>query len=200
MKGGLLVLGYHGGSYSRAVMELFPELNFDSKGFVDSKKKASVSDVDIQRERKFFDRLAGDLEFGSHETTKWYNVSLSDVKQRKGGLDVLSNHHGSHVLALMDLYPELVFEVCKFKDIPKTTWQHSIFRREYFDQIAHDFHFDPSDSAKWYSLSLADIVQTKFAYHVLSYHNGSYVKALSDLYPELNLNVANFKSDRIETE
>jgi hypothetical protein len=88
------------------------------------------------------------------------------------------------------------------------TWQISLNRRRFFDELAHEKGFNPLDVGRWYRISLDEILEKRVcetslpldndcnfqsAEHILMYHGGSYMKALIDLYPELHLERTKFQ-------
>jgi hypothetical protein len=61
-----------------------------------------------------------------------------------------------------------------------------VHRREFFDNVAQDLGFDSTNVQAWYSnASPGTVMKYKGGAAVLGYHNGSFVQALIELYPEL---------------
>jgi len=144
----------------------------------------------LQR-RNFFDQLARDLDFDPSDSESWYRITKEEVMKKQGARGVLVYHNQSYASALINLYPELGLKSYLFKGYQDQDWSSPQARRDFFDQLAHGMGFNPLQSEKWYSLRYKDVVDKKGS-KVLSYHNSSHIKALMDLYPELNLDAHKF--------
>jgi len=88
---------------------------------------------------------------------------------------------------LIDVYEELGLRPENFKRLSRNTWSDPATRKKIFNKFAHRKGFDPSQASPWYKVALNDIKQIKGGISVLMYHQGSHIKALIDLFPELHL-------------
>jgi len=75
-------------------------------------------------------------------------------------------------------------------------WQDVSNRKFFFNELAQEKGFDPSDSRHWYNISRRCVFRKRGGKAVLSYHNDSFSKALRDLYPELDLREEHFDTIR----
>jgi len=66
-----------------------------------------------KKQRRFFDRFAKSKQFCPLIARNWYSITQRDIV-RSGGVSILQYYKGSHVAALMTLYPELILEKGKF--------------------------------------------------------------------------------------
>jgi len=131
------------------------------------------------------------------DSAKWYSTTHKEIICAKGGRAVLSYYNGSHTTALMEVYPELVLNKEKFfqsKGI--MVWKTPDQRRKFFDDFAKSKQFNPLDAEKWYITTLRDITSAG-GRGVLKYYEGSHVKALIKLYPELMLKHEHFFQSRL---
>jgi len=100
--GGSGLLGYYGGSHTRALRKLYPELILIKGKFLNSKRGWKV----IENQRNFFDTFAKSKKFDPCKEGNWYSIFRNDVI-RAGGKRILDLYNGSHVEALLRIYPEL---------------------------------------------------------------------------------------------
>jgi len=118
---------------------------------------------------------------------KWSFVSHNEIL-RSGGGSLLSYYNGSHIRALGKLYPELKENLLLFKE----GWKAPENQRKFFDEFARSKKFNPMDPENWYSVTRNDIQRAGGSSLLNNYFNGSHVKALVKLYPELMLKMENF--------
>jgi len=64
--------------------------------------------------------------------------------------------------------------------------------RKFLNEFAESKKFNPLDAEKWYSVTKKEIITAGGGRLLLNY-NGSYIKALVKLFPELKLQKENFK-------
>jgi len=179
--GGGGMLDYYNGSHIEALIKLYPELMLKRGNFFRSEKK--------WKERNFFNKFASSKNFNPLDTEKWYSVTNKDII-RAGGGKVLLNYEGSHIKALVKLYPELMLKKGNFLQSEKG-WKATTNQREFFDGFARSNNFNPLDAENWYSVTLQEITRAGGS-GLLKYYNGSHIKALVRLYPELMFKKGNF--------
>jgi len=183
--GGNDVLNYYEGSHITALRKLYPELILKKESFLLSQEgwKAPA------KQRKFFDNFANSKQFDPLDAEQWYTVSQKEILNAGGG-SLLQYHKGSHIKALVELYPELNLRKESFLK-SKERWIEPEQHRKFFDKFAQSKQFDPLDAEKWYSITRKEITSAG-GRGALSYYEDSHIKALVELYPELNLKKDNF--------
>jgi len=190
-KDGAIIVGYYG-SFSQALVNLFPELQLDASKFQGARRGTWQ---DPQNRRAFFDKFAHEKGFNPFHVNSWYNVSVQEVTGVKGGENILSSYYdGSLPQALMNLYPELEFNTQKFKLSSRETWADPPIQRKFFDELADLKGFDPLNIGKWYQISSQDVLKKKGGFNIMKHHNGSFENALTTLYPELQFDQSKFKT------
>jgi len=106
--GGGGILLYYKGSYIRALVELYPEVKLESRNFFHSKAS--------QQQRKFFDNFAKSKQFDPLDARKWYSITEKEIVQA-GGRGIVKYYKGSSIIALIELYPELLLKKENFLHI-----------------------------------------------------------------------------------
>jgi len=94
------------------------------------------------------------------------------------------------VESLVQLYPELMLKKENFLN-SKEGWKAPENQRKFFDEFANSKNFNPLDAENWYSVNSNEIIRAG-GQSLLHYYNGSYIRALEKLYPELTLKKENF--------
>jgi len=178
--GGNSILAYYGHSYSRALIELFPEIQFKKSEF--RKFRAPDEYKNLASLRKFFDDFSHFQKFDPLDIGKWNFITTREIIAA-GGRRVLTKHHSLH-RALMLAYPELMSQKEKLAFRGDRT--DPARRRKFFDDFAKTRQFNPLHTEKWYFITLQDILQAKGGFRVLKYYDMSHCKALIELYPELS--------------
>jgi len=141
-------------------------------------------------QRSFFDRFARFKYFSPLDTEKWYSVTYKEIR-RAGGRALLKYYNGSHIKAMVKLYPELTLEKGNFFRSERA-WK----ARKFFEEFAIHSNFNPLDAERWGSVTCRDIIQAGGEKLLLNY-NGSHIKALMKLYPELRLKKDNFEKWKV---
>jgi len=179
-----LLYRYHG-SHIQALVQLYPELILKKENFLMSKE--------IWKARMFFDEFARSKKLNPLDNEHWYSVTHDEII-RAGGGRLLLYFGGSHIKALVKLYPELMLKKEKFL-MSKKGWKSPPNRRNFFDEYARSKKFNPLDAEKWYSVTYHEIRKAGGG-GLLYYYRGSYTKALVQLYPELMLKKKNFLNSK----
>jgi len=68
-----------------------------------------------ENQRKFFDEFAASKKFNPLKVENWYSVPGDEIL-RAGGKGLLNYYNGSHINALMKLYPELILKKENFAE------------------------------------------------------------------------------------
>jgi len=143
----------------------------------------------FEQQRNFFDEFAKSKQFNPLDAAKWYSITCKEIETTKGGRGVLKYFKGSHIRALITLYPELMLKEEDF--LHSQVWKTPEMRRKFLDEFAKFKQFDPLDATKWYSISNREITRVGGT-SILNYYKGSHITAVMRLYPELMLNKENF--------
>jgi len=183
--GGKSFLHLYDGSFLTALMRLFPELSLQKQKFNDVRVKWSTP----EEGRKFFDEFAQRKQLKSLDAENWYSVTKKDI-QRAGGGRILRRYGDSLMIALTNIYPELLFVKKRFRNYDDI-WEDPKQQRHFFDQFALSKHFNPLEADRWYNIRQYDVIAAG-GMSVLKYHKGSHVVALSQVYPELSLQKEKF--------
>jgi len=168
-------------------VSLFPDLHLQVEQFKHLQVGARIYQ-DPKMRRNFFEDLAHEKNFSPESVSHWYGITLKDVVKRKGGTLVIEYHNNSQSQALQDLFPDLPWDSSRFV----SQWENVMRRREFFDNIAHLAGFDPLNAEKWYRLPSLAITKRRFGRQILKYHGDSHVKAIVDLYSEVNFQLHKF--------
>jgi len=174
--GGFGILYHFQGSYTAALMEVYPELMLKKENFFRFQAP--------EQRRKFLDEFAKSKHFDPLDAEKWYSITKEDII-RAGGRGILNYYNELHMEALAKLYPELGLKLENF--LHYQGWKLAEQRRKFFDELAKSKLFDPLDATKWYSVTRKDVTTTKGGNSILHYYKGSFITALIKLYPELIL-------------
>jgi len=140
-------------------------------------------------QRKFLDEFAISKKFNPLDAQNWYSITKREIIPA-GGSGLLSYYKGSHIKALIKLYPELKLKRANFL-MSKKGWKAPTNQRKFFDSFARSKKFSPLDAENWYSISKNQI-KAAGGSRLLSYYNGSHIRALAKLYPEILLKFENF--------
>jgi len=139
---------------------------------------------DPRERRNFFDGFATAKQFNPLDTKNWYSVSHSEII-RVGGRRLLDYYNGSHKEALVQIYPELRFKMENFFPSEKG-WKATKNRRKFFDEFARSRNFNPLDAKNWRSITRNEILRFGGG-GLLKRYNGSHIRALKELYPQVML-------------
>jgi len=106
--GGLGLLYHFKDSHVKALISSYPELNLEESKF------SSEDWKDVASRRKFFDDFFAHCnKFDPLDAKKWYKVTNREVTKVGGG-GLLDCYKGSHIKALISLYPELNLQAKQF--------------------------------------------------------------------------------------
>lgn len=92
----------------------------------------------------------------------------------KQGQSVLNYHNENFVEALVDLFPEVSFDLSRFRSkgllwlcnrmiilFAAKRWQNKSNQKKFFEGFAKERNFDPDIPENWYSVRAAEITQVK---------------------------------------
>eukprot|EP00026_Physarum_polycephalum_P002151 Phypoly_transcript_02156.p1 GENE.Phypoly_transcript_02156~~Phypoly_transcript_02156.p1 ORF type:complete len:735 (+),score=101.72 Phypoly_transcript_02156:694-2898(+) len=186
VKGASRVLEYHGHSISKALMDLFPEVEWDKSKFWTSPWSSSG------QRRNFFEKFAKSHGFDPLAPANWYSdTTRKQLGELKDLHKVLRHHSHSLPKALADLFPQIRFEESKFKKIGHALWENAENRRKLLEEYAKVNGFDPLKAENWLLHSRKSLLSFKGVPRVITYHGGSVTRALCDLFPEVEFDREN---------
>eukprot|EP00026_Physarum_polycephalum_P001243 Phypoly_transcript_01244.p1 GENE.Phypoly_transcript_01244~~Phypoly_transcript_01244.p1 ORF type:complete len:1086 (+),score=113.52 Phypoly_transcript_01244:74-3331(+) len=195
VKGIMSLLDVHG-SFVQAVIDLYPEVEFDQHKFTVIKRNSPINDT---FRRKFFEDFAREQGFDPLIAANWRKVKTDVIEKRKGAYRVLKPYDRKLSKALAQLFPDIGInrEVRAPRRKP-SHWRTIQNRREPFLEFAKKNNFDPLVPENWYRAKSL-IRQDMSGFHaVLKHYEKSVVKALLHLFPNIGLKKDKFKarSDR----
>jgi len=183
--GGGTILQYYNNSPSTALKTVYPEHNWEIWKF----KMVPMGYWEQSQHRTtFFDRLFETLGYKSMNDL--YNVTADDIV-RNGGFKLLNYYSGSPSKALQSAYPEHIWEIWRFDQLPMGFWEQIENHKEFFDRLYKLLGFTSMDD--WYNISFKDIERSGGAALTKQY-NFSPSKALQSVYPEHNWMSWRFKT------
>eukprot|EP00026_Physarum_polycephalum_P008209 Phypoly_transcript_08288.p1 GENE.Phypoly_transcript_08288~~Phypoly_transcript_08288.p1 ORF type:complete len:377 (+),score=65.39 Phypoly_transcript_08288:81-1133(+) len=193
-KGSDAVLKYYDGNFGKALLQLFPEIGINLKRFISPPKKRWR---DPEARRKFFIDVAKHFSFNPLVPEPWYEMTHDKIIKFKSSRSILWHYGGSLVKALLDLFPDVPFDVRKFGHTPYGFWKEEKNRRDFFLRFAEEESFSPFLSGNWYPL-VDKISKLKGVNSVLHHHGGSIPNALSQLFPEVQFDESQFATLRCD--
>jgi len=111
--GGRGLFDHYNRSHINLLIQIYPELILKKGNFLKSTKGWKA----LGNQRRFFDSFARSKKYNPLHAEKWYSVTHNEII-RAGGWGVLNYYNGSHMEALVKLYPELMLEKGNFSTTP----------------------------------------------------------------------------------
>lgn len=182
--GGSTLLSYHNSSPSTALQSAYPEHRWELDKF---KHKPRRFWEHKNNHKQVFDQLMNQLGYTCMED--WYSVTYEDIVQN-GGSTILNYCNNSPSLALQNVYPEHCWDLQKFKNKSRTSWENIEAHKECFDRIMNNLGYNCMDD--WYNVTHSDIVKHRGGGLLLHYNN-SPSSALQNIYPEHKWELERFK-------
>jgi len=71
-------------------------------------------------------------------------------------------------------------------------------RKLFFATFAHHYKFDPSQPGEWYSIFTGHLLLQRGGKKIVQYYNGSVIKGLLDVYPNMQLDIYKFHAIEID--
>eukprot|EP00026_Physarum_polycephalum_P000561 Phypoly_transcript_00562.p1 GENE.Phypoly_transcript_00562~~Phypoly_transcript_00562.p1 ORF type:complete len:1320 (+),score=101.35 Phypoly_transcript_00562:116-4075(+) len=139
--------------------------------------------------RARFESLANLNSFDPLIAANWYHLPRHLITDQRDVRTVIK-YYGSLSSALVNLFPEVQFDLSKFDILPRGFWKNVQNRRIRYESFAYAKGRDPLDPKLWYSLKGSDL--NKFQ-GVLKYYQGDLVLSLQHLFPELRIDRRKFK-------
>lgn len=172
-----LIGNKYGGNFLLALQAVYPHHEWHAWRFPQTPAGFWAEPVN---QRKYFDWLAKQLDFKSHED--WYHLEKPQIVET-GGLALVQNYfRGSIPSAVMSSFPEHKFLPWKFTRVENHFWKTRENRRAFFDWLGQQLGVTRFED--WYQFEAADLLPFG-ARVVLSLHyKSSIALALSDVYRE----------------
>jgi hypothetical protein len=126
---------------------------------------------DVRNQRVSFDRIG--LLLGVQQMEDWYHVNVADIVDRGCGSLLNSYYGGSLVSALQTIYPELDWQIWKFKSLPKSFWINTDNQRTYFLQLGRALKLKNLDD--WHNVDVS-AVQERGGKELLKLYDNSLSK------------------------
>jgi len=179
-------MNYYRGNRARALAHVFPDIGLDANKLIT--RQYNISSY----RRKFFDSYARESGFDPLVPENWYSIATNSVSSSKAGATVLSYYQGSLRKALFSLYPNIGLDESKFA-LPRHYWEDKKNQRNFFINFAQEKVLDPLLPETWYTTKTCALLEAKGAAILLHNYQGSFVKALVDLFPEVSFNTRKFQ-------
>eukprot|EP01114_Cavostelium_apophysatum_P021760 TRINITY_DN7678_c1_g1_i3.p1 TRINITY_DN7678_c1_g1~~TRINITY_DN7678_c1_g1_i3.p1 ORF type:complete len:362 (-),score=85.74 TRINITY_DN7678_c1_g1_i3:265-1350(-) len=175
-QGGSRLLQLYSDSPSKALIASFPEYDWKIHEFNSAPLNHWSS---LQNRRKFFDDLAHRLNIKSFED--WYNVSEADVSQNGGAGLLRSHYNGSHVKALVAIYPEHDWQPWRFAKTPVDYFVDVENQRLFMNHVAKLKNVKHSNDWKHVS---KEFIRSVGGESLLIRYKGSLLSMLQKIFPE----------------
>lgn len=142
--------------------------------------KKEISDITQwftkEKQRRILENIAKNQEFKTWED--WYQVSR-DQLVRGGFIKPILNHYGSHIDALLQLYPENPWRIHKFKHFTRDFWNKKINIAKYLEDVKEKMNF--KEHQDWYKITQDDL--DRLNYQIIGSPE-TLVKNLQLIYPD----------------
>eukprot|EP00026_Physarum_polycephalum_P005007 Phypoly_transcript_05033.p1 GENE.Phypoly_transcript_05033~~Phypoly_transcript_05033.p1 ORF type:complete len:665 (+),score=73.56 Phypoly_transcript_05033:296-1996(+) len=185
IKGAARVLYYHNYKFSRALLDLFPNI-----GLEETKFPIRQSWMDAESRKQLFISYAREHGFDPFNPTMWYTQPFDRILSFKGILGAISHHNRSLPQAILDLFPDIGLDKAKLRE---RAWVNEVSkRREFFESYAKAHKFDPLLPENWYSQSISQIMSFKGASKVMPFYQNRLPGALLDVFPKIGLERSRF--------
>eukprot|EP00026_Physarum_polycephalum_P003695 Phypoly_transcript_03709.p1 GENE.Phypoly_transcript_03709~~Phypoly_transcript_03709.p1 ORF type:complete len:736 (+),score=66.77 Phypoly_transcript_03709:154-2361(+) len=188
--GGGGILHHFKGSIISTLIHVFPSIGLVKSKFTMHPKFHWKS---YENRKQFFEELAKDNGYDPTDVSNLYKMNLATLAAKKGGYTLLQSY-GSIEKLLKDVYPNLNLEASKFLYTPNNFWKIQDNKKAFFEAFAKKRNFDPLIAQNWYNYTLRDYQKHKGANGFFKQFGGSYSVALMNVYPNIGLNVEEFRN------
>lgn len=113
------------------------------------------------------------------------------------GSGLLKHFDNSHVLALMQVFPEHDWVIDRFNHLPSNFWNSSSNRLSFLGRLGRKLNFTTMEH--WKQVSKQDFIRNGGS-GLLTYHDNSIFNILSTYYPQHNWNSTSFRSSSFSME
>eukprot|EP00026_Physarum_polycephalum_P000399 Phypoly_transcript_00400.p1 GENE.Phypoly_transcript_00400~~Phypoly_transcript_00400.p1 ORF type:complete len:1105 (+),score=129.94 Phypoly_transcript_00400:31-3345(+) len=171
-------------TYVKALFHVFPNVGLVRSRF--SSKLPSKYWAAPTNQRKFMISFAKEKGFDPLLPANWYNVSTGSFLAARGASTVMAYYNNNFSATVANLFPEIGVDILEFsRKLPTGYWTDLENQRHFFRSFAKAKGFDPLIPSNWYPVTSEDILEVKGASNLLVQYNGSFVRALYSLFPEL---------------
>lgn len=173
-RGGGVLLHCWNSSAVRAVMETFPDQDWNEWQFVSCPRSFWK---DRKNHRRYMKWLGETL--GIEKPDDWYRVTNYDFRKNKGGAFLL--HYDSTISDAVKAYlPKHRWNEWMFGKTPKNFWDNCDNRVRYMKWLGRKLGFRKLDD--WYKVTREDF-EGGFGNQLIKHYNGSPLAAVMDCYP-----------------
>eukprot|EP00026_Physarum_polycephalum_P002320 Phypoly_transcript_02326.p1 GENE.Phypoly_transcript_02326~~Phypoly_transcript_02326.p1 ORF type:complete len:617 (+),score=95.55 Phypoly_transcript_02326:985-2835(+) len=183
LEGGPLTLRKDNRNLQKLLLEAYPDI-----GLVESLFEHLAGKYWTRNQRTLLENYAARKNFDPLVAENWYHVVVGDVLSAKGAKTV-RNLHGTFHETLVAVFPEVSFEIERFRTTPRNYYSDWNNKKRFFDNIAKRDNFDPLVAENWYSFKKSEFLLNST---LAEYYNSSIVTALNDVYPTLSLDPSKF--------
>lgn len=137
--------------------------------------------VTKERRREFMEAVAAAKGFQVSEVHRWREVAVKDLEALGGGPMLRRRYNGSIYAALIDLFPEIEFNIRETRrKLPNRFWASPENRRHFMDDLAR--RHGVARMGDWKKVSTTDVAAMGGA-GLLNRHK-SFFALLQETYPE----------------
>jgi hypothetical protein len=136
------------------------------------------------------------------DLTKWYDVSLPQLRKHQGSIVkygdteasylyslhfclaytwVIRYYNGSLITALRTNYPSHRWEPWRMKNVSRNHWGDIKNQREYFDALGKEFGVNKFED--WYNIKVTQLYAKGASKVIKGTYNGALAEALETIYP-----------------
>jgi len=108
-----------------AIMDAYPSIYFEPAKFKNAFKGPKVH-WDAKARKNFFEEFARNNGFDPLLASSWYRISTTAILKENRGTYILKCYKGSLVAALLDLFPEVEFDMNLFHNQPRNSRQFKL--------------------------------------------------------------------------
>lgn len=186
--GGGGVVGYYGGSISKMLRAVYPEIPWDDAKFP-RRPHGFWASSDNRRANLW--EIGKKLGIAENEYEKWYNVRNADFN-KAGGSGLLSIYNFSMFALLKDVLPEYPWDRLKFPIRPANYWKSQENVRKFMLEVGEKLKISKDDLSGWYKMTNKDVVRHGGS-RPLTIHDTSLSKLLQFAFPEHNWELSRFQ-------
>eukprot|EP00026_Physarum_polycephalum_P001040 Phypoly_transcript_01041.p1 GENE.Phypoly_transcript_01041~~Phypoly_transcript_01041.p1 ORF type:complete len:1163 (+),score=140.56 Phypoly_transcript_01041:229-3717(+) len=193
------VLVPYGGSFAKALMHVFPDINFDISKFASKPKYYWQS---VENRRMVLVNWVSKRGLDPFTPDTWYNVTGALFKETcEDARSILEYHNGSLVDAVINLIGPNIPTLDHSKLLAKTRghMHYKEMHKEIFDKFAKSHQFDPLVADNWYNVSKDELLQDKAVSSIYwNYYKKKrwFGELLLDLYPNIGVDLSKFSNLR----
>jgi hypothetical protein len=147
-----ILSGHYNNSLSSALITIYPQHAWQPWRFTQVPLGYWNN---MENQRAFFEWLRGELHIHSYED--WYHVSAAQVAAVKGGKHLISRlYAGSLPTALSRVYPDVKWDMWRFKRLPKRMWDNNPQHlTDYFHWLEEQLNITEKD--QWYQHTVTEL-------------------------------------------